>query len=192
MQLADQPEAQAGVTPFWAHPSASLRAALQIGAIGREKAAVSYSGGSLWARTLGQAIADLDHLNRNTEQDFLRIGDKLGEFIKAVNLISCDLKALASLISGEHGLRVSQALTSALDHSREMAARVEEGNALLSGMRQESRLLKQNLSGFERTVSIFRTLGVLTRIETARLGSSGVDFGYLADDVKHLAADVGL
>ena len=190
MQLADQPEAQAGVTPFWAHPSAWLRTALQVRAIGRGKAAVIDSEGNLWAGPLRQVIADLDHLNHNTEQDFLRIGDKLGEFIKAVNLISCDLKALGSLISGEHGVRASQALTSALDHSREMAARVEEGNALLSSMRQEARLLKQNLSGFEGTVSTFRTLGVLMRIETARLVSSGDSFGHLADDVKLLAADV--
>ena len=88
----------------------------------------------------------------------MRIGDKLGELINAVNLISCDLKALASLISGEHGLRASQALTSALDHSREMAARVEEGSALLGSMRQEARVLNQNLSGFEGTVSNFEPL----------------------------------
>jgi hypothetical protein len=190
MQLADQPETRAGVPPFRARLSAWLRAALQVGAIGREKAAAGDPEGSPWASTLGQVIADLDSLNHNTEQDFLRTGEKLGEFIKAVDLISFDLKALASLISGEHGLRASQALTSAFDHSREMAARVEEDNALLSSMRQEARLLKQNLSGFEGTVSTFRTLGVLTRIETARIGSSGADFGNLADDVKLLAADV--
>jgi hypothetical protein len=161
-----------------------------VGAIGGEKAAVCDSQGSPWAGTLGQVIADLDHLNHHTEQDFLRIGEKLGEFIKAVNLISRDLRSLASLISGEHGLRASQALTSALDHSREMAGRVEEGSALLGSMRQQARLLKQNLSGFEGTVSAFRTLGVLTRIETARLGKWGADFGHLADDVKLLAADV--
>jgi hypothetical protein len=190
MQLADQPDAQAGVTPFWAHPATWLRTALQVSTIGREKAAVIDSEGNLWAGTLAQVIADLDHLNDNTEQDFLRIGEKLGEFIEAVNLISCELRSLASLISGEYGLRASQALTSALDHSREMAARVEVGNALLSSMRQDARLLKQNLYGFEETVSTFRTLGVLTRIETARLGNSGADFGHLADDVKQLAADV--
>lgn len=71
-----------------------------------------------------------------------------------------------------------------------MAARVEEGTALLTEACQQARLLKQNLSGFEGTVSTFRTLGVLTRIETARLGNSGADFGHLADDVNLLAADV--
>ena len=75
MQLADQPEAQAGVTPFWAHPSAWLRTALQVGAVGREKAAVIHSEGSLWDGKLGKVIADLDLLNHNTEQDFLSIGE---------------------------------------------------------------------------------------------------------------------
>ena len=190
MPLADQPKAQAEAAPFWAHSSALLRAALQIGSIGREKAAASDSEGSPWADTLGQVIADLDHLNQNTERDFLRIGGKLGEFIEAVSLISCDLKALASLISGEHGLRASQALTPALEHSRDMLARVEEGSALLGDMRQQAHLLKRNLSEFEGVVSTFRALGVLTRIETARLGSAGADFRHLADDVKLLVTDV--
>jgi len=114
----------------------------------------------------------------------------LSEFITAVNLISSDLQALASLISEEQGIRASEALTSALDHSRDMAAGVEEGNALLVSMRQAARLLKQNLSGFEGTVSVFRTIGLLTQIETARLGAMSADFGHLADDVKLLASDV--
>ena len=159
-------------------------------AIGRGNAAILEPEGNLRAGRLAQVIADLDHLNLNTEQDFLRIGDKLGEFVEAVNLISCDLTSLADLISAEDGLRASQALSSALGHSRAMAGNLEAGNALLSSLRQDARLLKQSLSGFEGTVSTFRTLGVLTRIETARLGNSGVDFGHLADDVKQLAADV--
>ena len=158
--------------------------------MGREKAAGIDSEGNLLACTIEQVIADLDHLNHNTEQDFLRIGEKLGDFVEAVNLISRDLRSLADLISGEDGLRASRALSSALGHSRAMAAHVEEGNALLSSMRQDARRLKQNLSGVEGTVSTFGILGVLTQIETARLGNSGVDFGHLADDVKQLAADI--
>lgn len=49
-------------------------------------------GGKSPGRSPWQVIADLDHLNHNTEQDFLRIGDKLSDF----NLISCDLKALGA------------------------------------------------------------------------------------------------
>ncbi len=143
-----------------------------------------------WTKALEQVIGDLDRLNQETERDFLSIGGKLAEFIEAVGLISSELAALRDLISGEHGLRASQALTCALDHSTDMRSLHADRNAGLSDMRQEAMRLKQTLAGFEGTVSTFRTLGVLTRIETARLGSVGADFGNLADDVKALATDV--
>src|ERR1035441_7910045 len=171
MRLADQPEPQAGVLPLWAQRHAWLRVA------GR-KAAASDSQAGDWTETLGQVIADLELLNRNTEQDFLRIGGKLAEFIEAVNLISSELAALAN---AEHGQRAAQALTCALDRSMEMNARYADRNGGLGGMREEAGRLKQTLSGFKGTVSTFHMLGVLTRIETARLGSTGADFGNLAD-----------
>ena len=199
MQLADQPDGRAGVPPLglgaqlsaWLQTArnASLRL-LRVGAMVRRKEAASDWQGEAWTETLGQVIADLDRLNHDTERDFLRIGGKLAEFIEAVNLISSELTALANLISGEHGLRESQALTCALDRSIEMGAHSEEGNGVLGGMRQEADRLKRILAGFKGTVSTFRTLGVLTHIETARLGRAGADFGNLADEVKSLAADV--
>lgn len=161
MQLAEQPEARA-----------------------------SDSRAKAWIETLRRVIADLDLLNRDTEQDFLRIGGKLAEFIEAVNLISSELTTLATLISGEQGLRTSEALASALERSVAMGAHSEEANGVLGGMRQEADRLKQTLAKFKGTVSTFRMLGVLTRIETARLSGEGAEFSSLADDVKALAADV--
>jgi hypothetical protein len=135
-------------------------------------------------------IADLNALNRNSEQDFLQIGGKLVEFIEAVNLISAELTALANLISGEQGLRASEALTCALDGSMEMRTRYRDRNVGLRGIRQDAGRLKRTLSGFHGIVSTFHTLGVLTQIETARLGREGADFGSLADDVKLLAGSI--
>jgi hypothetical protein len=57
-------------------------------------------------------------------------------------------------------------------------------------MREEAGRLKQTLSGFKGTVSTFHMLGVLTRIETARLGNTSADFGNLADDVSLLAGSI--
>jgi methyl-accepting chemotaxis protein len=71
-----------------------------------------------------------------------------------------------------------------------MGEHSEEGTGALGGMRQDAGLLKQTLSGFQGTVTTLHTLGVLTQIETARLGSSGADFGNLADEVKSLAGSV--
>jgi methyl-accepting chemotaxis protein len=198
MRVAGEPEAVAGVSPAWEPLAGWVRAAREAGAHlfrgqdARALPAEAVSGSRAGARagTLGQVIADLEHLNRNTEQDFLRIGGKLADFIATVKLISTELNSLVDLISEESGQRSAQTLTSVLDRSTEMTARAEQNRDLLAGMRQEVCRLKETLSGFTDTVSSFRTLSVLTRIETARLGKAGAGFGNLAEDVRLLATDV--
>jgi methyl-accepting chemotaxis protein len=149
MPVDDQPDAPAEVPRQGAHVP-------KWAAILRRNAPLSNSPGSALAQTLGQVIADLEHLNRHTEQDFLRIGGKLAEFIEAVNLISAELTALADW---EHGQRASQALASALDLANQMTRGVHEGNSLLGSMRQEAERLKHTLAEFNQTVATFRTLG---------------------------------
>ena len=138
-------------------------------------------------QSLGQLIADLDSLNHDTEQGFLSIGGKLAEFMQTVSVISSELTALAN---AEHGQQASEALTHALDRSTKKRAAQGNRDLGLADMRHEVVQLKRTLSGFQETVSTFRTLGLLTRIETARLGSTGADFSGLADDVSLLAGQV--
>jgi hypothetical protein len=139
------------------------------------------------AQSLKQVIADLGMLNHDTEQGFMSIGGKLAEFMQMVSVISSELTTLEN---AEHGQQAAQALTHALDRSKGMKASLGERNGGLAGMRREVGLLKRTLSGFQETVSTFRTLGLLTRIETARLGTTGVDFSDLANDVSLLAGQV--
>ena len=134
-----------------------------------------------------QVIADLDQLNQDTERDFLRIGGKLADFMQTVSVISSELTALAST---EHEQGVSEALTHVLDRSKEMKSALGDTDEGLAGMHKEVGLLKRTLSGFEATVSTFHTLALLTRIETARLGSAGAGFSLVADDVSSLAGQV--
>jgi len=180
MQLDTPPDAPAERPPS-AAPAPGCPAA------GNWQAAADISPGNALASTLEQVIAGLDHLNRHTEQDFLKIGGKLFEFIEAVNLISSELNDLANL---EHALHAPRALAGALDSAREMMRRTGESSGLLGSIRQEAYRLKRTLAGFDETVSTFRTLGVLTRIETTRLGGASTDFGNLAGDVKDLAGKV--
>ncbi len=143
-----------------------------------------------WAEVLVAISEDLEHLNRDTEQEFLKIGAQVSEFIGTVNVMSADLSALAELVSGGQGERASEALTRVLDQSNGMRGRSEEGGRLLGGMRQEAGRLKLTLSHFSGTVATFHSLGLLTRIETARLGNAGADFGNLAEEVRLLARNV--
>jgi hypothetical protein len=194
MKPANIPKAQAENAPMESQlpgwPKATRNESARLlptSAIACGTASASASDANAWTEALGQVIADLDLLNHNTEQDFLRIGSKLAEYIGAVNLISSDLTALADR---QQGLHASQALTHSLECSSQMSARNADRSGGLDNMRQEVRQLKQTLSGFQGTVSTVHTLAVLTRIETARQGSSGEGFGNLAEDMKSLAADV--
>ncbi|HMD71725.1 MAG TPA: hypothetical protein VKF41_10305, partial [Bryobacteraceae bacterium] len=190
MPVANQPDAGAGVATFREQLSAWLRAPRSAGmlrGVWRRKTVAGGSLGKDWAATIETVIADLDRLNSSTERDFLNTGEKLAGFTETVKLISSELTGLADQLLGQQGLRASEALTDALEHARKMIAWAEASAVLLGGMRQNADRLKKTLDGFKETLATFQILGVLTRIETAHLGSAGADFGHLADDVKSLA-----
>ena len=141
---------------------------------------------------LGRAIADLDLLNQNTEKDFLKIGGQLGGFIEAVNLISSRLTALVDLISGGDGINTARSLQMAFDCFTEMRSHYKDRHEELDGMRQEAGRLRHTLAGFEEIVSELNAIGILTRIEIARLGNNATDFGSLASEMKLLTGSVQL
>lgn len=143
-----------------------------------------------WRTALQGVIGDLEALNEGTERSFAAIGGRLTNFLQSINLISSELKDLGALISGDGSTTASRALTSALVLSDQMNGRAGETNRLLDRMCAESARLKEALSRSSGMVSTFQCLGLLTRIETARLGSASADFGSLADDVKVLTQDV--
>ena len=143
-----------------------------------------------WGTAVERVIVDLETLNRSTEQDFLAVGGKLREFRSAASQISSDMAALTELISGEHGGNASHALARMLEYSREMDARTEQSGRALGAVQDLSCSIRRAFSGLRNTVSIFRTLCTLTRIETSRLGTAGSGFGDLADEVKRLSESI--
>jgi len=100
------------------------------------------------------------------------------------------MAALTELISGEHGRNASHALARVLEYSRDMNARTEESGQALGAVRDLSCGIRQSFHGLRSTVSVFRTLCTLTRIETSRLGSAGSGFSDLADEVKPLSESI--
>jgi methyl-accepting chemotaxis protein len=148
------------------------------------------SMGSEWGTTLDQAIRELETLNRSTERDFLAVGEKLMEFRSTARQIASDMAAMTELISGEQGRNASHALTRLLEHSSEMDARIQQSGEALGQVRDFSRHIRQAFSGLRNTVSVFRTLCTLTRIETSRLGGAGLDLGHLAAEVGPLSESI--
>jgi len=143
-------------------------------------------GGAL----LEQVIADLESLNGRTEQDFLAVGGKLVEFVGAARQLSSDMAALSELIRGRDGCHASQLLTRVLEQLRDIEARAEAGDRALASVCDSTREVGRTFHGFGEMVSVFRVLGSLTRIETARLGHAGAEFGNLAEEVNALTQNI--
>jgi hypothetical protein len=156
----------------------------------RSATVLRHPGGSgqrgRWIEKVEQVIADLEDLNRSTERDFLAIGGKLMDFLSTAQRISSDMTAVADLIAGEQGERASQALADVLEGARQMQSRAEQRDEALGILSNSARSISSTFARFLDTVSTFRALGTLVRIETARLGTTGVDLEHVAAEVKLL------
>jgi hypothetical protein len=170
------------LTSYRTHFSRSLAALLR-----RARGPSAKNG---WARAIEQVAGDLENLNRSTERDFLAVGEKLAEFRSAARRISSDMAVLTELISGGHGHNASHALDRILEHSRTMHAGMEDSGQALATVRDQAGRLRQAFCGLPNTVSVFRTLCTLTRIETARLGNTSDGFGDLAEEVRPLSESI--
>ena len=142
---------------------------------------------SEWRSVVGQIIQNLEDLNRSTECDFLAAGEKLAEFRSTAGQIASDLAVLTDLIAGEHGRSFSQTLAGMLEQSKNMDARIEQSGRTLEQVRDLSCRVRLAFAEVRNTVSTFRALCTLTRIETSRLGTAGDGFGDLAAEVKPLS-----
>jgi methyl-accepting chemotaxis protein len=156
-----------------------------LAALRRPFGTTSTGGG--WGSGVERVAEDLENLNRSTERDFLAVGEKLMEFRSTARRIASDMADLTELISGEQGRKVSHALNGTLEHSREMDARIGRSGQALGRVAGLSSDIRQVFAGLHRTVSVFRALCTLTRIETSRLGGAGAGFGDLATEVRPLS-----
>ncbi len=132
-------------------------------------------------------IRDLELLNHGTEEDFLRIGGELAALIGSIQGIRSSLERLTGGMAGESIARTAAALSRAHAHSVAITASSSEDSGRVNAMRKTLAPLKQELAGFDTTIITFRTVAVLTRIETSRLSQSGSGFDTLASDMTQLA-----
>ena len=193
------PEAATGTTAVHAFTTICWRWLARVGrtlpaSFGRGFRPFERGGGRssepAWTAAVGQTIAELENLNQVTERDFLAVGGKLMEFVSAARRISSEMTALTDLMSDEQAGHAAQALTRMRERSGEMGLRIERGGQALAGVRGLSRRIQSAFVKLQQMVAVIRTLCTLTRIETARLGADGSDFGDLADEVNPLSASI--
>lgn len=147
------------------------------------------SSGKKWISALDGIIAELEGLNRSTECDFLAVGENLMAFLAKARQIETEMAALTELLVGERSRDASVALTRILEYSNGMDARIEQSGHTLVQVRDLSSRIRLAFGDLRNTVSTFRTLCTLTRIETSRIGTNA-DFGDLAAEVGPLSENI--
>ena len=130
-------------------------------------------------------------LNGSTERDFLAVGEKLMEFRSTARQIASDMAALDRTYLGR--ARPQRLRTRSPECWSTPGRWMRESSRAARHWKQVRDLscrIRLAFAGLRNTVSIFRTLCTLTRIETSRLGNTGADFGDLAAEVRPLSESI--
>jgi methyl-accepting chemotaxis protein len=147
----------------------------------------------------GKCARDLDGLGRgfldsfhSCERDFLRLGEALHGFNATASDVARRCAELAELTSGEAVSAATANLGSQLERmvttcDEDCMGREVAGLETIASVGSK---LSENMRDFTRLVKHLSMLGISTRIESARLGSQGLGFSTLADDVEKLAGKI--
>lgn len=137
-----------------------------------------------WAVDIARVIQSLRETNAVTEADFLAVGEKLIGFLASARQLRTGIGLLADDISGGAGERACAALATVLVRSSAMKSRAEETSQGLNRLPAAANNVRRGFSGFEDVVTSFQLVATLSRIETARLGTSQTELSHLADEVR--------
>ncbi|GAB6035645.1 arginine N-succinyltransferase [Fundidesulfovibrio butyratiphilus] len=140
-------------------------------------------------RGLGDTFLKAFHA---TESDFLRLGRELEDANAKAMALADEAGALAALTSGEQVAHAADNLRAVLGKLVTICDLESEATDFqgLSRIAKAGRELTVIMHDFSRLVKHLSMLGVSTRIESARLGGTGMGFATLADDVENLALKI--
>jgi len=144
-----------------------------------------------WHATFTDLARELAGVSKNTENEFLAIGSKLNTVAEGCGGISARAASLARADESSGGFRIDkfeQLFQKAIESTGACAAAIPAGLVEMDGLKnrlEEIDGLRLYLEGLSRTITV---IGVLTRIETARLG--GIDFDTMTTVVDDLARQI--
>jgi hypothetical protein len=137
-----------------------------------------------WLSLLARVEEDLNALNRTTEADFLAVGGMLSGLMSGARAMQGELSASAEIVSGDKGQSALLTLSSVLQRAREMVQSVQQTASDLQQVNELTAQVRDGFSGFQQTISSFRLVATLARIETERLGNTESDLGHLAEEFR--------
>lgn len=134
----------------------------------------------------GRVIGELEALNHSTERDFLRIGDSLMSVYGQIQTLAEDTSTLAQSLCGQDSTEAADSLSAILKSATAAQESIAKDDLQLADLQKTSLSVQNAFFEFRKSVPKFRALGALTRIEAARLGQAGAEFGTLVEELKSL------
>jgi hypothetical protein len=138
---------------------------------------------------LDKVAAELSSLAISTERDFLRIGEQLQEIVTRAQEQRSNIAGLVDEVAGKTGESLAGTFKEIV-HWTGHTAEATNGAQWLSELASVVRAVRDPLHALNKAVRTLRVMGVVTRIESARLGAQATSFDALARDVVTLAESI--
>ncbi len=132
---------------------------------------------------------ELHGLSSVTEQDFLAVGGKLEQIVGHARAAAETTSNLLDALGGEVGTELTAALDEVVDWASGTRDASDHGRAL-DGLLPVVAAVRAPLSELHGATRMLRVAGVVTRVESARLGEDAAGFASLADEVARLSNDI--
>ncbi len=139
-------------------------------------------------REMTPDVVVLDDLSRSTEKDMLAIGEKLQNFHQQASKISSLSADVAQRISGDEMKPVVEGLNAVSTMVEGIGGSFDAEKDILHAILVNLALIRDPLVEFGRVVRNLNILGIFIKIEIAGLGTTGMAFGTLAEQVRRIAA----
>jgi methyl-accepting chemotaxis protein len=140
-----------------------------------------------WATTLRSVEQDLAGFTGSVEGAFLQTGERLMQLQLRSREIAAQTSSVTELLSNDGGALV------VLDTVLQSASEDRQDHDVMESARavqEHSLSIHRTIESFDRLVNTFEVLGMMTRIESARLEASGGTFAGLAETVMALSHQI--
>jgi len=135
--------------------------------------------------------AQIENNNKNTEQEFIDIGQKLQSYLSNSKIIS-DIaseaaESVAKKVLDNGVVQLNSLLVELKDHFSKSIVEIKSDKNELVSILDKIMIIIDEIDGFKKIVKHLKVLGISTKIEIARLGTDDKGFSALVQNVDRLS-----
>lgn len=135
--------------------------------------------------------AQIENNNKNTEKEFIDIGQKLQSYLSNSKIIS-DIaseaaESVAKKVLDNGVVQLNSLLVELKDHFSKSIVEIKNDKNELVSILDKIMIIIDEIDGFKKIVKHLKVLGISTKIEIARLGTDDKGFSALVQNVDRLS-----